>query len=294
MMEWISLQEASERYKIPKQQINNLIQKKVISSSKLGNFRMVDNTEIQEYLYYHKTNRQTTNEKFFSPEEEENEIYNEKKIFNMTSFYNIFHIMKMIFDEMLLLISDNNRREIFTDLCLNGNIKKTAEAHGINSKTAFHYYNMSKKEIHRKAGFLKSYRKEKAELLLTIRKYIINEQNLLNEIKQLKDHLKRCSLNNEDCSDLPSVELVSVEVARILSLSLRKDLLFSARLMNSMESEELETVEDLLRFIKEKGIDRLLTLNGYGEKSHMELKEKLLSNGILNEENEIPLLKYIY
>ncbi|MCC8133173.1 MAG: hypothetical protein LUG96_14065 [Tannerellaceae bacterium] len=89
---------------------------------------MLDNAEIQEYLSHYKTERKTSgmDKKFieFTHSEEEDE-YSEKKIFTMTSFYNIFHIMKMIFDEMLLLIRHQERREVFMDVCLNGNIKNS-------------------------------------------------------------------------------------------------------------------------------------------------------------------------
>lgn len=171
--------------------------------------------------------------------------------------------------------------------------KKTAETHGISCKTAFQYYTLSKKEILRKIGFIQNYRQEKAKLLLTIRKYEINQQNLLNEINHLKDQLIKYTSHHENSASSTNL-LVSSEIAQVLSCSLKEDLSFSPRLMNSLETKDLKTVEDLLRFIKPKGMDRLLTLNGYGEKAHKELKEKLLLKGILNEANEIPLLQYIY
>ena len=66
-------------------------------------------------------------------------------------------------------------------------------------------------------------------------------------------------------------------------MRMERDFNLEMRTVHSLVVYEIVTVEDLLRFIKGKGLNALLKINKFGAKSLKDVKKALLKHYILDE-----------
>lgn len=89
-------------------------------------------------------------------------------------------------------------------------------------------------------------------------------------------------------------EDIPLPVVKLLSSNFAKDLKFDTRITNCMRSLYIDTVEDLLRYIKDNGgIQSIFEARNFGQKSFERLVLELEKLGIIDSDGNSDLLKYI-
>lgn len=268
-----------------------------ITSSKIGNTWLVDEASFYRVV---RLNLKLSHYDEYLAEEiksREIEITNillqlDDLMYLFKSAFKISPALRLLINEMALLITDEQKRNVFTDVMSGIHITKVAEKYGVTFQQACYLNDAAMKCIGNRLGFINEYRCNRAKEKLTIRRLEIINQNQWSEIVALKDELNR--IKDEGASSKGyTEEKIPDLVVKLLSLRLKYDLDLNTRCVNCLRTYELETVEDLLRFIKDNSIERLMTARNLGQKSIMELKGKLEQAGIIDKTGHSYLMKYL-
>lgn len=268
-----------------------------ITSSKIGNTWLVD--EVSFYRVVRLNLKLSHYDEYLAEEikSREIEITNillqlDDLMYLFKSAFKISPALRLLINEMALLITDEQKRNVFTDVMSGIHITKVAEKYGVTFQQACYLNDAAMKCIGNRLGFINEYRCNRAKEKLTIRRLEIINQNQWSEIVALKDELNR--IKDEGASSKGyTEEKIPDLVVKLLSLRLKYDLDLNTRCVNCLRTYELETVEDLLRFIKDNSIERLMTARNLGQKSIMELKGKLEQAGIIDKTGHSYLMKYL-
>lgn len=268
-----------------------------ITSSKIGNTWLVDEASFYRVV---RLNLKLSHYDEYLAEEiksREIEITNillqlDDLMYLFKSAFKISPALRLLINEMALLITDEQKRNVFTDVMSGIHITKVAEKYGVTFQQACYLNDAAMKCIGNRLGFINEYRCNRAKEKLAIRRLEIINHNQWSEIVALKDELNRIKDEGASSKGYSEEEIPDL-VVKLLSLRLEYDLDLNTRCVNCLRTYELETVEDLLRFIKDNSIERLMTARNLGQKSIMELKGKLEQAGIIDKTGHSYLMKYL-
>ena len=126
----------------------------------------------------------------------------------------------------------------------------------------------------------------KTELQMTS---LLRTCRLLRTIKDLSG--KEISPNIYLPHELPLI--ITDDIMNVLSLSLVSDFDLDTRTINMLRKMEIYTLEDLLRYTKDKGLQVLLKYRGFGAHSLALLKESLIKKGVFERSGTSGLYKYV-
>ena len=121
---------------------------------------------------------------------------------------------------------------------------------------------------------------------LELRSLKLENLRLLRTIKDLSG--KEISPNIYLPHELPLI--ITDDIMNVLSLSLVSDF---DRTINMLRKMEIYTLEDLLRYTKDKGLQVLLKYRGFGAHSLALLKESLIKKGVFERSGTSGLYKYV-
>lgn len=212
-------------------------------------------------------------------------------IYLFRSLKKISPLLRLLIEEMASLISNELKRNIFTDVTSGMNISKVAQKYNLTLEKACSIYNASLACVEKKMGFVYEYRNTLAASKLKIRRLEIECKNQKTEIDRLLYIIDRATFDFSDSSHSPV--FIPASAINLLSLSLTYDLDLDIRIINCLRALDMETVEDLLRFVKEHGFNRLLSYRNFGRESLSSLKMKLIQSGIIDENESSDLFDYI-
>ncbi len=124
---------------------------------------------------------------------------------------------------------------------------------------------------------------------LELRSLKLENLRLLRTIKDLSG--KEISPNIYLPHELPLI--ITDDIMNVLSLSLVSDFDLDTRTINTLRKMEIYTLEDLLRYTKDKGLQVLLKYRGFGAHSLALLKESLIKKGVFERSGTSGLYKYV-
>lgn len=172
-------------------------------------------------------------------------------IYHLTTMDELSPLLKLIIDEMVLLIPRGIMRDVFIEFCYFDNLTEIARKHNLSLDRACFLYEDAIRLLKAKHGFLTKY--------LTMIPY------------------------TNDRSDIPV----------LLSKDLEYDLGLSRRAVNCLHGIGLRNVEDLLRFLKNFGLKKLTKQRYLGNKTVEEIKDALIAQGMMDEDEKSYLFQFI-
>lgn len=294
-MKLIPVHKLAKEFNTKERNIVNWIKAGKITASKIGRVWMVDRSSLQSYILKHT--KAVAQEKYIAEqiqekEEEINEMiaHLDDFLFSMRSLNKVSPLFRMIIDEMSLLLVNPKMQKAFSSIATGESIYKAAQEYGISYDRMCTLYKQSLRTIEAKCGFLKEYRNRLAEL-----EHQVRELTLLNERKKME--LLQLG-NKKDVSKEKLRELyekfgeLGRDVLKIYSMSLVDDVKVGIRAANVLKANDIETVEELYKFVAMFGFDRLLNFEGMGRISLQDLKYSLRINGLLDKRDQSPLIDF--
>ncbi len=113
---------------------------------------------------------------------------------------------------------------------------------------------------------------------------ITPEKALIESSRILIDHLRYVAGISEEITALPSEEVEPVTTVNSEAAEMPiENLDLTVRVFNSLKRTGITTVGDVLELL-DKGEEAILAIRNFGEKSLVELKEKMVEKGFLEEE----------
>lgn len=113
---------------------------------------------------------------------------------------------------------------------------------------------------------------------------ITPEKALIESSRILIDHLRYVAGISEEITALPSEEVEPVPTVNSEAAEMPiENLDLTVRVFNSLKRTGITTVGDVLELL-DKGEEAILAIRNFGEKSLVELKEKMVEKGFLEEE----------
>lgn len=265
-----------------------------ITSSKIGNTWLIDEASFcrvirQKMRLSHYDEYLAKEVQIRKDEISEILLQLDDLIYLLRSLKKISPLLRLLIKEMASLISNDLKRNIFVDVTSGMNISKVAQKYNITFEKACNIYNASLVYVEKKLGFIYNYRNTLAENELKIRRLEIESKNQRIEINRLLNIISRTTFEFEYSPPM----FIPASGVKLLSLSLTYDLGLDIRVINCLRTLDLATVEDLLRFVKEYGFNRLLGYRNFGKESLNRLKMKLIQLKIIDENENSDLFDYI-
>lgn len=192
-----------------------------------------------------------------------------------------------IITEMRNLLNSENKKFVFHALATHISIKKVAKHLKITQRKVKIIFQEALVDIGSQTGFIRSYLDEREKKDKEIRE-LKSKVILLNaRIKELQnEQVLRMKFAGEKIS-LKDQQLL---LKKPLNVSLDLD----TRTNTALNSNHIETLEDLMKYIlKNEEMERLKTLHNFGEVSFKRLKSELFKKGIMDVSGHCELLRYV-
>ena len=272
MPELISIEEAARITGFPYEEIEDWVKSRKITSfhTRTGT-RMVDPENLRDFIAHieHLGIQKLYLQLVIQDKEEEaDEIIAQYDdyLFCLRSLKNISPLLKQIIAELSTFIDDKQDRYIFTEITSGAKILDVAKRCDISYDRMCYRYKNIVLRLQENTGFLAEYKKT------------ISCQDL--EIERLR--LEKRNMEY----DIPT------DAARRISLPVTS-LTLSPYIRKCLQKLELETMEDLLRYARKKGLDSLLKIPGFGPLGLDQLKFQLEKHKIMNKAGDSDLYQYI-
>lgn len=192
-----------------------------------------------------------------------------------------------IITEMRNLLNSENKKFVFHALATHISIKKVAKHLKITQRKVKIIFQEALVDIGSQTGFIRSYLDEREKKDKEIRE-LKSKVILLNaRIKELQnEQVLRMKFAGEKIS-LKDQQLL---LKKPLNVSLDLD----TRTNTALNSNHIETLEDLMKYIlKNEEMERLKTLHNLGEVSYKRLERELFKKGIMDVSGHCELLRYV-
>lgn len=192
-----------------------------------------------------------------------------------------------IITEMRNLLNSENKKFVFHALATHISIKKVTKHLKITQRKVKIIFQEALVDIGSQTGFIRSYLDEsekKDKEIWELKSKVI----LLNaRIKELQnEQVLRMKFAGEKIS-LKDQQLL---LKKPLNVSLDLD----TRTNTALNSNHIETLEDLMKYIlKNEEMERLKTLHNLGEVSYKRLERELFKKGIMDVNGHCELLRYV-
>ena len=224
-------------------------------------------------------------------EEEINEIISQfdDYLFCLRSLKNISPLLKQIIAELSTFIDDKQDRYIFTEITSGAKILDVAKRCDISYDRMCYRYKNIVLRLQENTGFLAEYKKTISCQDLEIERLRLEKRNMEYELRTLYKAVLKSGLS----LDAPKSSFdIPTDAARRISLPVTS-LTLSPYIRKCLQKLELETMEDLLRYARKKGLDSLLKIPGFGPLGLDQLKFQLEKHKIMNKAGDSDLYQYI-
>lgn len=199
--------------------------------------------------------------------------------------------LQVLINEMATLLPNKQKRSIFIDLSLGTSIVKVAEKNNLSVQQTRCLYKVAVDSVNRKIGVIKDRRNSIAYKKMEIRRLEIINRNQQGIIANLTDALRCKKLTNLPDYKTPE-EIMPLSIVEKLSLRLI-EFDFGGYCHSGLAYLDMDTLEDLLRYVKKHGFKRLLKTRSIGEISLKKMKEKLREAGIIDENDQSYLFDFL-
>ena len=268
MPELISIEEAARITGFPYEEIEDWVKSRKITSfhTRTGT-RMVDPENLRDFIAHieHLGIQKLYLQLVIQDKEEEaDEIIAQYDdyLFCLRSLKNISPLLKQIIAELSTFIDDKQDRYIFTEITSGAKILDVAKRCDISyDRMCYRYKN----------------------IVLRL------QENMEYELRTLYKAVLKSGLS----LDAPKSSFdIPTDAAKRISLPVTS-LTLSPYIRKCLQKLELETMEDLLRYARKKGLDSLLKIPGFGPLGLDQLKFQLEKHKIMNKAGDSDLYQYI-
>ena len=293
MPEFITIEEAARITGFPSEEIQQwAISKKIASYVVKQGVRLVDLTNLREFISH--IERMGIQKLYLQliiqdKEEEINEIISQfdDYLFCLRSLKNISPLLKQIIAELSTFIDDKQDRYIFTEITSGAKILDVAKRCDISYDRMCYRYKNIVLRLQENTGFLAEYKKTISCQDLEIERLRLEKRNMEYELRTLYKAVLKSGLS----LDAPKSSFdIPTDAAKRISLPVTS-LTLSPYIRKCLQKLELETMEDLLRYARKKGLDSLLKISGFGPLGLDQLKFQLEKHKIMNKAGDSDLFK---
>ena len=265
-----------------------------ITASRIGTVWMIDEPSLKRYLSTHV--KKAKQKKYMEQQiqEKEEEISDliahlDDFLFSLRSLNHISPLFKIIINEMSLLLPEEKAQEAFVCISTGGDIYKAAQKYGVSYDRMCFLYRKFLRMIVAKSGFLKEYRTRLSEL-----EYKVRELSLLNDKREMKIiRLTKKDISEEQLHDLyGEFGDLSSTVLDLYNMSLATDVEIETRAANVLKANDIETVEQLYKYVAMFGFKKLLNFDNMGATTLRRLKYALRKKGLLDNKDQSPLIDF--
>lgn len=293
----IPLKKAAELFQVSENEIRYWIKKHKISYSIIDKKTYIDENDILGILENnYKVSRycEYLNEEMRIRERELGNILFQISdvICLFRSIRNISPLLRAVINEMALLIPQEFPRTIFTETTRKMSPSEVAKKYGQPYDKVCRQYNATISFIGKKLGFIKEYRNITAELTWENRKLKILNKNQKDEIAYLCGLLEKANITfPEQWSSY--VHEFPENIINMLYSQIRDVVKIDTRTYHCLHAKSIDTVEDLMRFVKNEGLTGLRKNKILGPTSFENFRTAVLESGILDEQENSYLFRYL-
>lgn len=201
-------------------------------------------------------------------------------------------LLRVLINEMALLIPNEKKRNIFIDVSSNMNLSEASVKYCLTYDQLCYQYDSALKMIIKKSGFFTGYRTKMAEQQIYLRRLEIQNKNQKNEIERLYNLLNDIHYDEIVAMREPD-QFIPYPVIKVLSMRFDTDFKLDTRTLNSLRGLEITNVEEMLRYINGYGLKRLMNARCFGMYSMDNLKKELVKAGIIDENGNSAFFKYL-
>lgn len=219
-----------------------------------------------------------------SPEKEDKET----QIF-FEAFKNLTPEYLLVIAEMRNLLNSELKKIVFHALATKLSINEVATHLGITPEEVSTIYQEAIKDIHIQSSFIRKNLDNEARKA-TISEFTMNKPKWAPRSEQAEnaeENIERPS-EKEKTSKIPFSKQ-----KLLLSKPIHECLTIETRMVHAFYILNLNTLEDLLRFISVKGLEALKCQRCFGQVSLNKLTNELIRKGILKADGSCKLYKYI-
>ena len=295
MPELITIEEAARITGFPSEDIQYWAKShKITSYSVTRDSRLVDLANLREFISHiehlgiQKLYLQLIIE---DKKEEADEIIaqHDDFLFCLRSLKNISPLLKQIPAELATFIHDKQDRYIFTEITSGTKMQDVAKRCDISYDRLCYRYKNIVLRLQESTGFLAEYKKTIKYQDLEIERLRLENRNMEYELKSLYKKALESGLYIESPRSLVSIpQSAAKRICQPIT-----NLTLSPYIRKCLAKLEIETIEDLLRYAKKKGLDSLLDMPGFGTLGLDQLKFQLEKHKILNKAGQSELYQYI-
>lgn len=295
MLELITIEEAARITNFPPKEIAYWVKSRKIKSYPMKDQgRLVDLENLRDFIFYieHMGVQRLYLQLIIEEKKEEaNEIIAQLDdyLFQLRSLKKISPLLKQIVAELSTFIHNKQDRLIFTEITAGTKILDIAKRCAISyDRVCLRYANIVAR-LEKEAGFLMEYKKTIAWQDLETERLRLQNRNLEYELRKLYEKALQQGLRPETPRSLNEVPSNAIKrICKPIS-----NLTLSPYIHKSLDGLGIETIEDLLRYMRKKGLDSLLELPGFGALGLEQLKFQLEKHKIINRSGYSDLDQYI-
>lgn len=297
MTKWITLKEAAAKYDTDARNIKGWGQKGMITVSRIGEVWMVDDDSITSYLEKTKKIEHLQKELVCSERRLANSIEtNEERLFLVRSFRLIESVFVAVLEELARVIQLDEYRHVFMSVAKGYELPWIAERMGISKGEVTRMYAKAIREVRRKYIGEKNWYDEKAEMIQELNRTKMKLSNVEDKLALLlKTKEETASLDElrKNISQSSQPLKISDEDLAVLFIRLNDVDGFDTRTKNAFRRMDLTTIQDLLRFIKKNGLEKMINTSGFGLHCLKMTQKQLEKMGLLDERGRSPYFPYI-
>ena len=192
-------------------------------------------------------------------------------------------VYKCIVEEMAGLIDDKQLRNIFYSLMLGERIGIVSQKMGIAPKKLAYMYKRSARLVFSEWKPISELKRDLYAMQVKCRNY-----------ESLQDFSRMYSEWNCNSAAMVSREQdIPAEYVDLLATPL-EELNMTSRSLHALRKHNIDSLENLLRFIKVNGFDSLYKISGMGNRSVEHVYARLKERGIFQNDNTCPLFPYLF
>lgn len=269
--QWISIEKAAAKYQISGGRIYNWCCKRKVTFSEIDNDLFIDENSLMECL--DRNIRFSLEQNELNRHMEEKLQASKENLFLLQSLKELTPIIRILIEELSLLIRSDERREFFRFIALEGSLKEYAVNNHKSQREAQDLFQGLVLEIRKQAKFIRDYKEVNIFLKARLKSYEIQESK-----KGTDNAAEKVTLTEN--------------IVALLNTSIC-ELGFTMRVQRALAPTDIDTLRDLLLIIRARGFRILSVLKGIGKISQMEIENRLRELNILDDQGNCDLYKYL-
>lgn len=243
--QWIGIEEAADKYQLSAKQIYKWSKGREVTFTEVDNYLLLDEESLVECIY--RDIRISLAKEELDAREAELLKVNEERLFVLQMLKELTPPIRIILRMFADMIADEEKREFFFLIALGGGMRRYASKHDRKYSEVKKEFIDLTLEITNNTKFLKSYWKEHILLNAKVRRY----ERILRQSMSGKSFSE---INFEGVGGLSLPDMKKQERALSLLDTPIANLGLPMRAQRMVIKGGMETLRDLLRFIRKKGV----------------------------------------